>query len=98
MRFEDWDGKELKTQKVEEGHDATPPDDPVREGYTFIGWSGSYKNVQKNLTLKAQYKENEEGIESLKHSDGSIQKVLRDGVIYIEREGKIYDAAGVKIR
>ena len=47
--------------------------------------------------LVPQYKENEEGIESLKHSDGSIQKVLRDGVIYIEREGKIYDALGIEI-
>jgi len=97
VRFEDWDGKELKTQQVEEGHDATPPSDPVREGYTFTGWSGSYKNVQKDLTLKAQYKENEEGLDDAQ-SPGNAEKVLQDGVLYIKRNGKIYNAAGLEIQ
>ena len=38
------------------------------------------------------------GVESLQDSDVSIQKVLRDGVIYIEREGKTYDLNGREVR
>ena len=38
------------------------------------------------------------GVESLQDSHVSIQKVLRDGVIYIEREGKTYDLNGREVR
>ena len=38
------------------------------------------------------------GVESTQHSDVSIQKVLRDGVIYIERNGQIYDLNGRKVK
>ena len=37
-------------------------------------------------------------IKSIQHSDVSIQKVLRDGVIYIERNGQIYDLNGRKVK
>ena len=39
--FKDWDGTVLATEKVAAGADATPPADPVREGYDFTGWEGS---------------------------------------------------------
>lgn len=63
VTFVDWDGTVLKTQTVEEGSSATAPSNPTRDGYTFIGWSGSYTNVTSNLTIMAQY---EESIENLK--------------------------------
>ena len=34
------------------------------------------------------------GVESIQHSEVSIQKVLRDGIIYIIRDGKTYDING----
>ena len=55
VTFNDWDGTTLKTQQVSGGGSATPPADPVRAGYTFTGWSGSYTNVQDDITLIAQY-------------------------------------------
>lgn len=53
--FLDHDDKELKKVLVAKGQDAEPPIDPVREGYTFIGWRPSVKNIQENTTIYAQY-------------------------------------------
>ena len=38
VKFIDHDGAVLKTETVQHGGTATPPADPVREGYTFTGW------------------------------------------------------------
>lgn len=64
VAFKDHDGTVLKTESVKSGGNATPPDDPTREGYTFVGWNGSYTNVSDNVTLVAQYRENEPVIET----------------------------------
>ena len=58
VTFNDWDGTTLKTETVYEGNNATPPADPTRTGYHFTGWSGSYQNVQSNITVTAQYEIN----------------------------------------
>ena len=57
VTFVDYNGTVLKTETVESGKDATAPADPIRAGYTFIGWNGSYTNVTSNLTITAQYNE-----------------------------------------
>ncbi len=53
--FRDYNRAELKKEFVEEGYSATPPADPVREGYTFLGWNGDYQYVTQDLTLTARY-------------------------------------------
>ena len=53
--FYDYDGTALKKELVEKGKDATPPKDPVRDGYVFKGWSGNYTNVQANISIRASY-------------------------------------------
>ena len=58
VEFMNYDGTILKTEKVKSGRHATPPAAPTREGYTFIGWSGSYSNVDTDVTVVAQYREN----------------------------------------
>ena len=58
VTFKDWDGTTLKTEQVEQGQSATAPADPVREGYTFIGWDKSFSNVQSDLTVTALYEQN----------------------------------------
>jgi len=55
VTYKDWDGKTLKKQTVAHGADATPPADPVREGYTFIGWDHDGKNITQNTIITAQY-------------------------------------------
>ena len=56
VSFVDWDGTPLcDPQTVYIGEDATPPADPTRTEYIFTGWSGSYQNIQANVTLTAQY-------------------------------------------
>ena len=59
VTFKDYNGAVLKTETVNKGANATPPADPARDGYTFVGWSGSYTNVTKDVTVTAQYQENE---------------------------------------
>ena len=56
VRFEDWDGTLIKQQSVAGGAAAAAPADPVRTGYTFMGWSASYDVITADLTVTAQYK------------------------------------------
>ena len=58
VTFYDWDDVELKTQKVKQGQAATAPDDPEREGYTFMGWDKEFTNVQADLSVYAIYIKN----------------------------------------
>lgn len=61
VRFRDWDGTILKQQTVQEGTAATPPSNPVREGYTFTGWlPTTYTDVLEDLDIYAQYIKNEQ--------------------------------------
>ncbi len=56
--FYDYDGTQIgEPQFVEDGKDAEPPADPVREGYTFKGWNVSYKAITADTILIAQYTE-----------------------------------------
>jgi uncharacterized repeat protein (TIGR02543 family) len=57
VKFVDYDGSVIDTQIVEEGEDAVAPADPIREGYTFVGWDNDFTNVTSNLTVKAMYEE-----------------------------------------
>ena len=65
VEFLDWDGTVISQtgftnpQYIEDGKSATPPTtDPVREGYTFDGWTPDYHNVSKDLTVIAKYTDN----------------------------------------
>ena len=53
--FEDWDGTVLKTEVVEYGEAATPPEDPEREGYVFDGWDGEYRVILEDTVITAAY-------------------------------------------
>ncbi|MBD5465734.1 MAG: leucine-rich repeat protein [Lachnospiraceae bacterium] len=60
--FFDWDDTILKTQKVEKGSDAEPPVDPVRKGYTFVGWKGDYTSVARDMSIYAFYDRTDEDV------------------------------------
>lgn len=55
VRYRDWDGTLLKDEMVDSGGSVVPPADPVRQGYTFTGWSASTERVLEDLIVAAQY-------------------------------------------
>ena len=58
VTFLDWDKTELHKEVVAYGKDAKGPEtDPTREGFTFIGWDKSLKNITKDITVTAQYEQ-----------------------------------------
>ena len=100
VTFVDWDDSTLKCEIVDAGGDATAPEDPVREGYVFAGWSGSYTNVHADAIIKALYNGGT-GIEEIFSQPDAPKalKVLIDGQIYILRaDGAIYTLQGVRVK
>ena len=55
VQFVDWNGNIIASQEVPYGGSATPPANPTREGYTFIGWDTDFSNISSNITVKAVY-------------------------------------------
>ncbi len=55
VTFKDWDGTVLNTQIVEEEVGALPPNDPVREGYSFIGWDKEFSRITEDTVITAVY-------------------------------------------
>ena len=98
VRFLDWDNTLLKKESVAKGKNATPPDDPHRSGYKFIGWDEDYTNVRSNLTIYAMYKKLDEAIENISESSNpEIVKFVRDGQLFILRDGVLYNANGTRV-
>ncbi|MBR2138986.1 MAG: SH3 domain-containing protein [Bacilli bacterium] len=59
VRFVDMYNNIIKTEELRYGEDATPPTAPTISYYTFNRWDQDYRNVTKNMTIKAIYnKEN----------------------------------------
>ena len=55
VTFVDHEGKVLLKTTVAKGETVYAPVAPVREGYTFVGWSHSLENVTADMTVSAQY-------------------------------------------
>ncbi len=69
VTFVDGDtSEEIKKETVESGNDATLPTAPKHEKRVFTEWQGNYKNVTKNETVTAIYKDdkNENGVDDEK--------------------------------
>ena len=96
--FVDWDDSVLKeAQTVNYGEAAVAPADPVREGYTFTGWDKDFSAVTEDMTIKAQYKQ-AEGLEDILGGNVQSTKVLIDGILFILREGKMYNTQGMQVK
>lgn len=98
VRFYDWDGTLLSEQQVHYGQAAEAPADPAREGYTFLGWSEDFSAVTLDKYIVAMYHNDHEGIEDIQPDQVPNIKVMIDGVIYILRDGKIYNILGTQVR
>lgn len=55
--FVDWDDTVLKADTVAHGQDATPPEAPQREGFTFVGWDTPHTNVTESTAINALYEQ-----------------------------------------
>ncbi|MBQ3806787.1 MAG: InlB B-repeat-containing protein [Kiritimatiellae bacterium] len=56
VAFFDWDGTQIgEDQEVGHGEAATPPANPSREGYIFVGWDTAFDNVTEDLAVHASY-------------------------------------------
>ncbi len=56
VTFVDWDGTVLKKEEVLVGTAATAPEDPTRDGgMKFAGWDKDFSDIQGDLTVTAQY-------------------------------------------
>jgi len=59
VMFVDYDGTQIDdTQSIAHGGSAVEPPEPIRDGYSFIGWSGPFNYVTSNLTIVAMYRQN----------------------------------------
>ena len=92
VRFYDWDDTLLKTDSVNYRSAATAPADPVREGYTFIGWDKDFSSITADLDVHAQYeagadKEFEVVFSDQDHNELSAQSVTLRVPLAPEIEG-----------
>ena len=55
VTFVDADGRELAAQTVAYGHGAAAPENPISDGYLFIGWDIAYDCIKANTTVTAEY-------------------------------------------
>ena len=108
IRFLNWDNKVLEESQVAENTVPTySGNTPVREEdetytYTFKGWSPVPTAATKDQDYKAEFTANKKpvtGIDAVgQEFNLENRKTLRDGVLYIERNGKMYNAQGAFIK
>lgn len=60
--FTDENGNPIDSQKVESGKNASLPDAPKKDGYTFTGWNGEHYNIQTNCTFEPTYVKGESNL------------------------------------
>ena len=95
-------------------HVLSPAADPTKEGYTFVGWKSSISGnvltpaevdaevVTEDVTYTAEFKANPgTGIEEDPMTNDQlpmINKLLRDGRLYIIVNDRVYDSTGKLVK
>lgn len=77
--FYDAENNLIDTQRVKKGNSAVAPDDPVKEGYRFIGWSEDFGSVTKDMELYPLFEENKEYFDVFFYDD--IGTVIRREIV-----------------
>ena len=81
VEFRDWDGTVLKTETVNHGSAAVAPEDPYREGYTFIGWDVDFNSVKEDLIVTAQYELGENKTFQISFNDKDNNIIIQNEVV-----------------
>ncbi len=98
VTFVDYDGTELKVETVEYGQAATPPANPVRENYYFMGWDSDFSFVTEDMTVTATYKlYDPTDVDNISTSKPA-RKVMIDGQIFILRGDKTNTITGAEVK
>lgn len=64
VTYLDDEGNVICEDYISEGMASVPPIAPIKEGYTFIGWTGGdYSNVTEDLVLRPQYSSSNQTVE-----------------------------------
>lgn len=110
VRFLNWDGTVLQEGEIREGflpaYNGETPDRPMDTEYiyTFSGWEPALVAATADADYTAQYSTEERfpgggtSIEDVQGDKVHSTKVLIDGVLYILRDGKIYNILGTQVR
>lgn len=90
VKFINYDGDVVKTQKINYNQTATSPLLQTRKGYTFIGWDKEFSEITENLDVYAIYEinkynvkffdfdKNEITCEVVEYSKGATPPILDD--------------------
>ena len=80
ITFDTNGGSEIAPITQDYGTAITAPDDPTREGYTFIGWDTEIPTTMpaENITLKAKWKDIEKPTGEMKISENSWKAFLNN--------------------
>ena len=102
ITFKNWDGSILQSTQVEEGQmpqytGATPtkPSDS-QYSYTFSGWTPQIVAATADATYTATYTDTPRGlgVEDVLSEQVQCTKVVRNGMLFIERGEKVYTLQG----
>ena len=63
VKFVDFDDKLIEEQFIEYLEDATKPENPIKVGYSFVGWDIEFTKISKDIVVKAIYEESTQGLE-----------------------------------
>ena len=58
ITFVDYDGTVITEVKISKGEQIKLPNNPIRTGYTFIGWDNDFNFIESDLVVRALYSQN----------------------------------------
>lgn len=93
ITFDSNGGTEISNIEVKNGEVVKLPENPTKEGHTFVGWTNEKGNVitkgtkvNEDITLKAEWVSNDKEISKIKYEVG--EDVLIDDIV-VEKGNKI---------
>ncbi len=91
VKFVDSDDSLISTQQVKYGKSAAVPNDPEKDGYTFVGWDNlNYGHVTQDMTVKAKYVQGDADVYTITATaHGNTGSVSPSGQSKIEKNGSV---------